>query len=83
MSRPQVAEPAQRFLQVRNRAVVVDEAHEPELVTVHRHQLDELLRGLGLVGRRARRPQPLKRNRHLRRRQLDFAAHGSARGWGL
>lgn len=83
MSRLQVAEPAQRFLQVRHRAVVVDEAHEPELLAVHRHQLDELLRGLRLVGGRARRPQPLERNRHLRRRQLDFAEHGSVRGWGL
>ena len=49
-SRLQVAEAAQRFLQVRYRAVVVDEPHEPELVAVHRHQLDELLRGLQLVG---------------------------------
>lgn len=49
-SRLQVPEAAQRFLQVRHRAVVVDEAHEPELVAVHRHQLDELLRGLQLVG---------------------------------
>jgi hypothetical protein len=63
--RPQVVEAAQGLLQVRDRAVVVDEPHEPELVLVHRDELDELLRGLRLARRRASGPQPVQRNPHL------------------
>lgn len=65
----QVVEAAESFLQVHDGAAVVDEPHQPELVVLHRHELDELLRRLDLAGRRDRRPQPVQRNRHLRHRR--------------